>query len=205
MIERILVISKDFDAAGRMDYVKDLSFYMASRGIETHVVCYGGEDNDYDLGENLHVHQVKFVLGANNPYNWHMLMNNELKRRSRELMEKEKFDIIHCIDWITYPAAVGVSRMFERPFVITIRSTEKERGFSIPESSLISEMEWLSAYDASRIMTLGQTTYDILFHDYNVPAEKLINMGGKDNIFDETLRIYEDAMKIPVVAKQVNG
>jgi hypothetical protein len=192
MVGNVLLISKDFDVHAPSNYVKDLCFFMSGKGIDTHIVCYGEGAVDYDLGEKIHVHQVGFVLGANNPFNWHMLMNNELKKRCRELMETTAFDIIHCIDWTAYPAAIGVSRMFDKPYVITLSSTEKERGFSINESGMIADMEWLSTYDASHIITLSKTTYDILVYDYKIPEEKisLVNWEGR-NPFVETESVYE--------------
>ncbi|MBN2101323.1 MAG: glycosyltransferase family 4 protein [Candidatus Aenigmarchaeota archaeon] len=189
---RILLITKDFNIQGPSSYVKDLSFFMAGRGTDVHVVCYGNEECDYDLGEKIHVHQVRFILGANNTYNWHMLMNNELKRKSRELMEKNDFDLIHCIDWTAYPTAIGVSRMFDKPYVITLYSTEKERGLGVYESGMISDIEWMSTYDAGYIITLNQDTRNVLIHDYGVPSGKitLATENGKDP-YEETEHVYE--------------
>ncbi len=192
MLGGVLIVSKDFNIQDSSSYVKDLCFFMSEKGIDTHVVCYGLDDADYDLGEKIHVHQVKFILGANNTYNWHMLMNNELKRRCREIMEENDLDLIHCIDWTGYPASVGASLMFDKPYVVTLYSTEKERGFSVHESGMISDMEWLSTFDASHIITLNQTTRDILIHDYSVPIEKitLVNDNGR-NPYEETKHVYE--------------
>lgn len=188
MVERILIVSKDFDIKDKNNYAKDLCFFLQSKGIESHVVCYGDDDSDYDIGEKIHVHQVRFMLGANNIYNWHMLMNNELKRRSRELMEENDFDIVHCIDWTAYPAVSGVSRMFDKPYIMTIQSAEKERGFGVNESGMISDMEWLSAYEARYVVALNRTTYDILINDYKIPESKLCY---SDDSFKETIDIYQ--------------
>ena len=192
MVSKILVLSKDINLSASMDYVKDLCSYMGECGIETHVVCYGEKDADFSPSKNLHVHQVKFILGANNPYSWHMLMNNEMKRRAREVIESRGgFDVLHCIDWISYPATAGVSSLFGIPFIVTIRSTEKERGFSIPESGLISEMEWHTAKEAKKIITLSETTRNILVHDYKMPPEKVVHLWG-EGIFEITKNIYDE-------------
>jgi hypothetical protein len=126
------------------------------------------------MGERVHVHRVPLIIHGDNLFNWSMLMNNELKRRAREIFEGEGFGIIHANDWITSTAAISIAKFTEKPLVVTIHSTEKERGFGTPHSGLISDMEWWLTYEAGCVVSNNQRTYNSLKSDLQLPDEKVM-------------------------------
>src|SRR3989338_8173832 len=101
---------------------------------------------------NASLHSVSFFLHADNLFDWVMLMNNELKRRGREIFTEKGFDIIHCNDWLTATAGISLCKITGKPLVITLHSTEHERGHGIPHSTIISDVEWWACYEASHII-----------------------------------------------------
>jgi glycogen(starch) synthase len=193
LAEKVLVLSREF-VRGEIisEYVKSLAEFLAGRGIETHIVCFGGYQADERLGERIHVHKVPLIIHGDNLFNWSMLMNNELKRKAREIFEGAGFDLIHANDWITSTSAISIAKFTEKPLVVTIHSTEKERGFGTPHSGLISDMEWWLTYEAGCVIANNESTYNSLRHDLQLPEEKVRLMSTRREGWQaDVLRIYE--------------
>jgi hypothetical protein len=102
-----------------------------------------------------------------------MMMNNEMKGVVTSLMEDEEFDIIHSNDWTTVPGGVAVSKHAEIPLVLTLHSTENERGFGGEESEVISELEWQGVYEAEKVFVNRDDTRNSALFDLDTPEEKL--------------------------------
>lgn len=186
------------------EYVKNLAIFLAGKGIETHIVCFSSSPSEDRLGERIHVHRVPFMIHGDSLFNWSMLMNNELKRRSREIFEGMGFDIIHANDWVTSTSAISLAKFTEKPLIVTIHSTEKERGFGAKHSSLISDMEWWLTYEAGCVLSNNERTYNSLRHDLQLPEEKIRLVNPlQEGWQDKVLEIYEkvSATKAAVQAR----
>jgi glycogen(starch) synthase len=174
MIKKVLLLNREFAPGESIsEYTKSLAGFLDSRGIETHIVCFGDSAYDGKAGERIHVHKVPLVIHGDNLFNWSMLMNNELKRRSREIFESEGFDVIHGNDWITSTSAISIAKFTEKPLIVTIHSTEKERGFGTPHSGIISDMEWWLTYEACCVLSNNEKTYWSLKNDLQLPDGKI--------------------------------
>jgi len=173
MIRKVLLLSRELASGeGVSEYLKSLSSFLDGEGIEVHIVCFGNSDLEQTTG-SVHVHRVPLLIHGDNIFNWSMLMNNELKRRSREIFEEEGFDVIHANDWVTSAAAISIAKFTEKPLVVTIHSTEKERGFGGKHSGIISDMEWWLTYEAGCVLSNNQRTHDSLKNDLQLPEEKI--------------------------------
>ena len=193
MIGKVLLLAKEFTPGeGISGYIKGISSFLAEKGIETHIVCFGNHHPEETQGEMIHIHRVPFMIHGDNLFNWSMLMNNELKRRAREIFEAEGFDIIHGNDWLTSTSAISLSKFTERSLVATIHSTEKERGFGIAHSGLISDMEWWLTYEAKCVLANNSRTHSSLKSDFGLPDEKIRLIDPlRPGWQQEILRIYQ--------------
>jgi glycogen(starch) synthase len=193
MIKKILLLNKEFVPGESIsEYTRSLAVFLAKKGIEVHIVCFGSWPLDESLGENIHVHRVPLLIHGDNLFNWSMLMNNELKRRSREIFEGDGFDIIHGNDWITSTSAISIAKLTEKPLIVTIHSTEKERGFGTKHSGLISDMEWWLTYEAGCVISNNERTYWSLKNDLQLPDEKIRLIDPlKEGWQDAVLQIYQ--------------
>ncbi|HJW96701.1 MAG TPA: glycosyltransferase family 4 protein, partial [archaeon] len=152
MIKKVLLLSREFvDGESTSEYSRSLANFLSENGIEVHIVCFGNPVSEESTGR-IHVHKVPLLIHGDNLFNWSMLMNNELKRRSREIFDGIGFDIIHGNDWITSTAAISLAKLTEKPLIVTIHSTEKERGFGTPHSGMISDLEWWLTYEAGCVL-----------------------------------------------------
>jgi glycogen(starch) synthase len=193
MIKKILLLNKEFVPGESIsEYSRSLAVFLAQKGIEVHMVCFGSWPLDESLGESIHVHRVPFLIHGDNLFNWSMLMNNELKRKSREIFEGEGFDIIHGNDWITSTSAISIAKFTEKPLIVTIHSTEKERGFGTKHSGLISDMEWWLTYEAGCVLSNNERTYWSLKNDLQIPDEKISLIDPlKEGWQNGVLQIYQ--------------
>ncbi len=195
--KRVLILSREFnDNDFVSEYVKKISTFLAEKGIRTNVVCFGGVERNEKLMDIVDVHSVGLLINGNNLFNWAIMMNKELERRGREIYELEGFDIIHANDWITATAGISLSKLTDRPLIVTIHSTERERGFGIDYSGLISDIEWLAAFEADYVIADKKTTYNCLLNDFNIPIEKLMLIDPLKNGWRERLlKIYEKTVR----------
>ena len=81
-------------------------------------------------------------------------------------------DVIHCHDWMTFPAGVEVKKAKNKPLVVTVHSTEFDRN-PVSPNSMITQAEWLGMYEADRIITVSEYMKRRLVEKYSVPPEKI--------------------------------
>jgi glycogen synthase len=111
-------------------------------------------------------------------------------------MDDGGFDIIHANDWTTVPGGVTLSRHAEKPLVLTIHSTENERGFEGDHAEMISELEWQGSFEADRVLATNSGTADSLRFDLDGPDTKLEVINPYDSEWlSKLLKIYEKTAK----------
>jgi glycosyltransferase involved in cell wall biosynthesis len=202
LIRKVLLLGREFARGESVsEYLKSLSFFLSGKGIEVHIVCFSSYPSEEKLSEGVHLHRVPFMMHGDSLFNWSMLMNNELKRRSREIFEGMGFDIIHANDWATSASAISLAKFTDKPLIVTIHSTEKERGFGEKHSSLISDMEWWLTYEAGCVLSNNERTYNSLRHDLQLPEEKIRLVNPlQEGWQTKVLEIYES-----ISARQESG
>lgn len=170
---KILMLTRKFvDGDEVSEYVKKLAETLVSEGHEAFILAFD-DGGYYSVDERVEVERVPLHYEGDSLYSWSMMLNNEMKEKAREYLEEDDFDIIHANDWVTVPGATAIKKQFERPFVLTMHSTENERGFNDPNSEVISEMEWRGCYNADKIFVNSKSTYDSSIHDLDVPDDKI--------------------------------
>ena len=188
MVERILLLAKDFNGN---EYVRRLGSFLAKQGKRVDLIYFDSSEKTEQIEVNFNAHSITLILNADNIFNWAMLMNNEIKRKGRELSNKLEFDIIHGNDWITAPAAMTLKKLTEKPLVMTIHSTEHVRGFGGPHGGIISDLEWWSSFEADYIISCDEKTFNSLRNDLKIPDSKLALIRPVEDWERKILDIYE--------------
>lgn len=199
---KVLLLSKDFrDGEGVSEYCKDIAEFLVDQGHEAAIVSFD-DGSYYSIDDRVEVKRVPLHFEGDNLYNWSMLLNNELKRQARELMDENDFDIIHANDWTTVPGGVTLSKHSEKPLMLTVHSTENERGFEGDHAEMISELEWQGAYESDKVLATNSGTADSLRFDLDVPDEKIEIIDPFDHEWlSKLLKTYEETAKNKVEAK----
>ncbi|MFB6159134.1 MAG: glycosyltransferase family 4 protein [Candidatus Nanohalobium sp.] len=184
---RIAFLVKNFaDGDDLSEYVKSLSEYAAENGHEPLVVSFD-DHADYTVSEDVDVRRFRLPFDGDSMYTWAMMMNNEMKAQVKEEIKDEDVDVIHANDWTTAPGGITLSKHLEKPFFLTIHSTENQRGFNTEESGLISEMEWEGCFQAEKIFANNEDVKNSLLFDLDIPDEEIcvadpLHAGWKEKI-----------------------
>lgn len=196
MASRVLIFNTSFSPGDQIsDYCGALGRALALRGVEVHLVCFDEAAKDF-VQDGVNVHAVSFLLHLDNFFNWAMLMNNELKRRARELVDEGlRFDVVHANDWTTFPAALSIARLIETPLFVTFHSTEQGRGFGAQQSQVISDLEWWAGYEAKKLLVHDDATAASLVNDLKVPRNKIQVLPLNTDWPHQVLVAYNEVMR----------
>jgi glycosyltransferase involved in cell wall biosynthesis len=107
-------------------------------------------------------------------YGWNFF--NEVQRYAHLAVESvrgEECDVIHCHDWMTFPAGVKAKQEFGKPLVVTVHSIEHDRCANMNINEWISNIEWEGMYYADRVITVSNYMKNRIVEYYGVPPEKI--------------------------------
>ncbi len=82
-------------------------------------------------------------------------------------------DVVHCHDWMTFPAGIKIKEEKKRPLIVTVHSTEFDRTGSLSPNPWISDIEWQGLYHADRIIAVSNRIKNLIVERYGVPPEKI--------------------------------
>jgi glycosyltransferase involved in cell wall biosynthesis len=100
---------------------------------------------------------------------------SEVGRYANEVVEiasDEQFDVIHAHDWMTYPAAIAVSRQAHKPLVVHVHSTEFDRSGE-HVNQMVYDIERHGMHAAAKVITVSNYAKDTIVSHYGVPADKV--------------------------------
>ena len=96
------------------------------------------------------------------------------------LARRELFDVIHAHDWMTYPAAMAISRLSGRPMVAHVHATEFDRS-SDPTGGTIFGIERRGMHAAARVLAVSHRTRNVIVNRYGVsPGRVTVVHNGID-------------------------
>jgi glycogen(starch) synthase len=82
-------------------------------------------------------------------------------------------DVIHCHDWMTFPAGIRIKEEKRKPLVVTLHSTEFDRTGSLCPNPWISDIEWQGMYCADGVITVSRYMKSQIIERYGVPGDKI--------------------------------
>lgn len=103
-------------------------------------------------------------------------INFEMVQAAGQLILKgEKFDLIHGHDWLVAMAARTLKHILKIPLVMTIHATEHGRNHGIHNNlqRYINDLEWLSCYEAWRVIVCSQYMNREIQYLFQVPQDKV--------------------------------
>ncbi|MEO8190661.1 MAG: glycosyltransferase family 4 protein [Acidobacteriota bacterium] len=88
------------------------------------------------------------------------------------IARRERFDVIHAHDWLTYLAGLEARRASGRPLAVHVHATEFDRSAS-GGNAFVSDTERLGVTRADRVIAVSRYTADIVSERYSVPRDRL--------------------------------
>lgn len=136
---------------------------------QVYVVSYDTFDS-VEQG-NPEIHRVTFNVDSNSLFNWALLMNTNLKEACSDIMREKNIDLIHAFEWPSFPAAISLKRLYNKPLFVTMTSTQHQRE-NDQYANLICDMEWWGCYEADRILASSNSLSSIK-QNYSPPEDKV--------------------------------
>lgn len=85
---------------------------------------------------------------------------------------KNKFDIIHAHDWLTYSAGIAAKKVSGKPLVVHMHATEFDRsGENINQA--VFDIEKKGMEEADRVITVSNLTRKIVIEKYGINPDKI--------------------------------
>jgi len=122
---------------------------------------YSEELKDVEAGK-------KHLYGRNLFHEVHLFAE-----RAKLIAKKERFDVIHCHDWLTYKAGINAKKVSGKPLVVHVHATEFDRtgGNGINENVYRLEKEGMQ--HADKIITVSNYTKNMVVANYGIDPRKI--------------------------------
>jgi len=136
----------------------------------------------------------------------------EVKRyalRAREIAKKEKFDIIHAHDWLSFLAGVEAKRVSGKPLILHMHATEFDRTGGQGVNQDVYNIERNAMNYADGIIAVSNFTKQKIVQHYGIPASKIeVVHNGIDecdyvNIPDKLSELKKSGQKIVLFAGRI--
>ena len=172
-------ISVDIRRVKENQYLKDLSYIE----INSNLVPYTSPD-EYEELVNKAEHQGKrFVetsMGGKLKFTGTYGKNlyEEIANYAvvaAEIALKEKFEIIHSHDWLTYPAGIAAKRASGKPLVIHVHATDFDRSGG-KVNPTVFEIEKTGMRLADKIIAVSNLTRNTVIEKYGIHPDKVVTV-----------------------------
>jgi glycogen synthase len=116
--------------------------------------------------------------------------------------KKEKFDVIHAHDWLSFGAGIRAKMVSGKPLIAHVHATELDRGGGCGVNPLVYSLEKEGMQKADKIIAVSNFTKNIIINNYEIPEEKItVIHNGID--FKEEESLSENIHKIKKAGKQL--
>ena len=85
----------------------------------------------------------------------------------------EKYDVVHCHDWLTIKAGITLKEKYGMPFVLTVHSTEYDRSGWLHPNQWFINIEQEGMQKADRIIAVSHFTRRIIVEKYGINPDKI--------------------------------
>ncbi len=110
--------------------------------------------------------------------------NQKIQKFTRKILylaKEKKFDIIYAHDWLTFPAAVQLKELSQKPLLIHVHATEYDRRQRLSLDKNIIAIEQKAVRKADNILTVSERLKKTIVDYYGADTDKIRTLypGGK--------------------------
>jgi len=145
-------------------------------------ILYVSDEKDLSLLEE----QLQITYTTNAMYNnKHFLIENnspfaslveEVRRYgilAKLIAKRERFDVIHAHDWLTFQAGLTAQRVKDKPLVTHMHATEFDRTGNSNVNQYVYDVEKHGMQHADGVIAVSNFTKNIITGHYGIPSEKI--------------------------------
>ncbi|RJQ17169.1 glycosyltransferase family 1 protein [Candidatus Woesearchaeota archaeon] len=89
------------------------------------------------------------------------------------IAESEDFDVIHCHDWMTFPAGINAKQIKNKPLIVHIHATEFDRTGGNGVNQYVYDLEKTGMQLADMVIANSHHTKHLIINHYGIPPEKI--------------------------------
>jgi len=118
--------------------------------------------------------EARKMLGSTSLYG-HSLLQEVLRyaKKARALARKEKFDVIHAHDWLSFLAGIEAKKVSGKPMVAHVHATEFDRTGGNGINKFVYDIEKKGMESADTVVTVSNFTKDIVADKYGIDVGKI--------------------------------
>jgi glycosyltransferase involved in cell wall biosynthesis len=94
-------------------------------------------------------------------------------QRARIIAEKEEYDLIHCHDWMTYPAGIAAKKATGKKLIVHLHATEFDRTGGNGVNEYVYNIEKNGFEIADKIIAVSQFAKDMITKHYGINPGKI--------------------------------
>jgi len=93
-------------------------------------------------------------------------------KRGVKIAKHENFDLIHCHDWMTFPAGIQAKEFSGKPLILHVHTTELDRSCNNYDL-FVYNLELEAFNKADKIIAVSNYTKNRIIKDYNISKDKI--------------------------------
>ncbi len=163
--EVIFVLPKKSEVAGKYFHIVFADMRVRLREIISPLVPYitSGEYAEW-LDERVRPH----LYGSD-------LFQEVMRygKKARSIARRERFDVIHAHDWLSFPAGIEAKLVSGKPLVAHVHATEFDRTGGHGVNPFVYEIEKRGMERADCVVAVSELTKNIIIEKYGIPAGKI--------------------------------
>ena len=107
------------------------------------------------------------------------------------LQNRDRFDVIHAHDWLTYLAGIAAKELTGKPLVVHVHATSYDRGDEKHMDTRVLDIEKRGMEAADRVITVSDLTRNIVINKYGINPDKVVTVhnavdfSGRENLMVE--------------------
>ena len=107
------------------------------------------------------------------------------------MQNKDRFDVIHAHDWLTYLAGIAAKELTGKPLVVHVHATSYDRGDEKHMDTRILDIEGRGMRAADKVITVSDLTRNIVINKYGIDPAKVVTVhnavdfSGRENLVVE--------------------
>ena len=107
------------------------------------------------------------------------------------MQNKDRFDVIHAHDWLTYLAGIAAKELTGKPLVVHVHATSYDRGDEKHMDTRVLDIEGRGMRAADRVITVSDLTRNIVINKYGIDPAKVVTVhnavdfSGRENLVVE--------------------
>lgn len=186
-LERVMIITPDYlpePWSGLGTHVSELATGIGEQGYQVNVVAYSPHKVSTYQHLNVTVHFVSSSEASTKPLttHWFHSMNESLISQSRYLIDECHWrpDVVHCHDWLSFPAAYVIGKLYNIPIVGTVHLLQAEERRLGEQPNIDTEMqaeitkqERALCTKTDGLITVSMFMKGPIHETYGVPKEKI--------------------------------